>query len=85
MDIGQLIAGPFGATMLGDFGAEVIKVEQPGIGTASILGVPFSLSDSPPNTFSAAPELGQHTDEVLSELGLDANAIARLRTAKTVA
>jgi crotonobetainyl-CoA:carnitine CoA-transferase CaiB-like acyl-CoA transferase len=34
MDIGQLIAGPFGATMLGDFGAEVIKVEQPGIGDA---------------------------------------------------
>ena len=62
-----------------------VEVEQPGIGTASILGVPFSLSDSPPNTFSAAPELGQHTDEVLSELGLDANAIARLRTAKTVA
>ena len=34
MDIGMLIAGPFGATMLGDFGAEVIKVEQPGVGDA---------------------------------------------------
>ncbi|MEC9151639.1 MAG: CoA transferase [Pseudomonadota bacterium] len=34
LDIGQLIAGPFGATMLGDFGAEVIKIEQPGIGDA---------------------------------------------------
>ncbi|MBT4169273.1 MAG: CoA transferase [Rhodospirillaceae bacterium] len=32
LDIGTLIAGPFGATMLGDFGAEVIKVEQPGPG-----------------------------------------------------
>jgi crotonobetainyl-CoA:carnitine CoA-transferase CaiB-like acyl-CoA transferase len=32
LDIGTLIAGPFGATMLGDFGAEVIKVEQPGTG-----------------------------------------------------
>ncbi len=30
----MLIAGPFGATMLGDFGAEVIKVEQPGVGDA---------------------------------------------------
>ena len=28
LDIGTLIAGPFGATILGDFGAEVIKVEQ---------------------------------------------------------
>jgi len=34
IDIGQLIAGPFGATMLGDFGAEIIKVEQPGVGDA---------------------------------------------------
>ncbi|MEM9684059.1 MAG: CoA transferase, partial [Pseudomonadota bacterium] len=34
LDIGVLIAGPFGATMLGDFGAEVIKVEQPGVGDA---------------------------------------------------
>jgi len=32
LDIGTLIAGPFGATLLGDFGAEVIKVEQPGRG-----------------------------------------------------
>ena len=34
LDVGSLIAGPFGATMLGDFGAEVIKVEQPGVGDA---------------------------------------------------
>ena len=34
LDIGTLIAGPFGATLLGDFGSEIIKVEQPGIGDA---------------------------------------------------
>ncbi len=34
LDIGSLIAGPFGATLLGDFGAEIIKVEQPGTGDA---------------------------------------------------
>ena len=28
LDIGTLIAGPFGATLLGDFGAEIIKIEQ---------------------------------------------------------
>ena len=32
LDIGTLIAGPFGPTLLGDFGADVIKVEQPGHG-----------------------------------------------------
>jgi crotonobetainyl-CoA:carnitine CoA-transferase CaiB-like acyl-CoA transferase len=30
LDIGQMVAGPFIATLLGDFGAEVIKVERPG-------------------------------------------------------
>lgn len=34
LDIGTLLAGPWGATLLGDFGAEVIKVEQPEIGDA---------------------------------------------------
>ena len=32
LDIGTNIAGPFGATILGEFGAEVIKVEVPGVG-----------------------------------------------------
>lgn len=35
IDAGQIIAGPFAATLLGEFGAEVIKVEQPGIGDAA--------------------------------------------------
>ena len=32
VDAATLIAGPMVATALGEFGAEVIKVEQPGIG-----------------------------------------------------
>lgn len=32
IELGQLIAGPFAAKMLADFGAEVIKVEAPGSG-----------------------------------------------------
>jgi formyl-CoA transferase len=32
MELGQLIAGPFAAKTLADFGAEVIKVETPGTG-----------------------------------------------------
>ncbi len=31
-----------------------------------------------------APELGQHTDEVLREIGFEADAIARMRAAKAV-
>ena len=32
VEMGQLIAGPFAGKTLGDFGAEVIKVEPPGTG-----------------------------------------------------
>jgi crotonobetainyl-CoA:carnitine CoA-transferase CaiB-like acyl-CoA transferase len=34
LEMGQLIAGPFAACMLGYFGAEVIKIEPPGRGDA---------------------------------------------------
>jgi formyl-CoA transferase len=32
LELGQLIAGPFAAKTLADFGAEVIKIEPPGAG-----------------------------------------------------
>ena len=35
LDIATFLAGPFAATQLGEFGAEVIKVELPGVGDAT--------------------------------------------------
>ncbi len=32
IEMGQLIAGPFAGKTLGDFGADVIKIEPPGAG-----------------------------------------------------
>jgi formyl-CoA transferase len=32
IEMGQLIAGPFAGKMLGEFGADVVKIEQPGAG-----------------------------------------------------
>ncbi len=41
LDLGTQVAGPFAATILGDFGAEVIKCEQPGAGDPSRTGGPM--------------------------------------------
>src|ERR1700759_3663565 len=46
VEVGNYIAGPFTATLLADFGAEVVKVEPPGTGdrTRSRKGGPSGLS-----------------------------------------
>jgi crotonobetainyl-CoA:carnitine CoA-transferase CaiB-like acyl-CoA transferase len=37
------------------------------------------MSDTPPKFFLPAPMLGEHTSEVLAQLGYDGNAIDALR------
>ena len=57
------------------------KEGEAGDGVATITGVasPLRLSANPPMLRNAPPALGQHTDEVMAELGLDAARIAQLR------
>ena len=64
--------------------ARGLRVELPraaGDGIRTIAGVasPLRLSSTPPVLRNAPPALGQHTDEVLAELGLNTQAIAALR------
>lgn len=42
INAGQILAAPYCSTLLGEFGAEVIKVEQPGIGDANRGNVSFA-------------------------------------------
>jgi crotonobetainyl-CoA:carnitine CoA-transferase CaiB-like acyl-CoA transferase len=46
IDVTSVIAGPFATNLLADFGAEVIKVEQPGAGDAARNMGPFVLGES---------------------------------------
>ena len=39
---GSLVAMPFAATMLADFGAEVIQIERPGVGDTLRMLAPFA-------------------------------------------
>jgi len=49
-----------------------------------VLGVPLKLSDTPGAIRMAPPALGQHTDAVLTELGLTDTDIAALRRSHIV-
>ena len=62
----------------------VETVQHPIIGTLKMLGIPFKFSATPCSVQRPPPTLGQHTDEVLAELGRDAAAIAKLRQEKIV-
>ncbi|WP_433183161.1 CaiB/BaiF CoA transferase family protein [Actinoallomurus sp. CA-150999] len=57
----------------------VVETEHPGAGRLRMLGSPIKLSAQPPAVRSAPPGLGEHTDEVLAELGLTAEEIAAMR------
>jgi formyl-CoA transferase len=50
-----------------------------GISHITSVASPLRLSAHPPVLRNAPPALGQHTDEILTELGLDAAAIAHIK------
>ncbi|MEV6055031.1 formyl-CoA transferase [Streptomyces sp. NPDC052107] len=56
----------------------VVEVEQKGRGTYLTVGSPIKFSRFQPD-IKGAPLLGEHTDEVLRELGFDASAVAGMR------
>jgi crotonobetainyl-CoA:carnitine CoA-transferase CaiB-like acyl-CoA transferase len=63
----------------------VATVEQPGYGAARMLDFPVRASATPAAIRRPAPRLGEHTAEVLGELGLPKSEIDRLATAGVVA
>jgi crotonobetainyl-CoA:carnitine CoA-transferase CaiB-like acyl-CoA transferase len=53
-------------------------------GPRLLLGCPITLSNAPRATPGPAPRAGEHTEEVLREVGLEAAVIARLRAARVI-
>ena len=61
-----------------------VPVKHPALGELRLQAPPSTLSRTPASVRTAAPDVGEHTDEVLGELGFSADDIARLRRDKVV-
>jgi crotonobetainyl-CoA:carnitine CoA-transferase CaiB-like acyl-CoA transferase len=81
---------PFGAVLeVSDIAADphfrlremVVPLEHPGLDTVrpAVAGIPIRLSGTPGRIRRRAPLLGEDTEAVLRDLGLDAAAILRLK------
>jgi crotonobetainyl-CoA:carnitine CoA-transferase CaiB-like acyl-CoA transferase len=55
------------------------EIEHPELGRMTQVGVPAKLSETPGAPRSAAPEFGQHTEEILQEFGYDWGQIEEFR------
>ena len=63
-----------------------LEVEQPGVGRHLMPASPLVFGSAPERSFKPAPRMGQHTDEVLTDvLGMSSGEIGKLHDAKIVA
>ncbi len=62
----------------------VVDVDHPALGHLRTLGSPIKMSATPPDVTRRAPQLGEHTAEILAEAGFTADEIAALQRAGAV-
>jgi formyl-CoA transferase len=59
-------------------------VEHPTLGTIRLVNQAARLSRTPAALATASPELGEHTEEILHELGFGSGEVAALRERKVI-
>ncbi len=73
-DVRDVVADPQFAAL-----GTLVRVPDPELGSVLMQNVLFRLSETPGAITSAGPSLGQHTAEVLGEIGVAADELAELR------
>lgn len=63
----------------------VLEIDYPGIGPVKSANNPIKLSDAPIKTRLRSPAVGEHTVEIMREVGFSDTEIAALRDAKAIA
>ena len=61
-----------------------VPVHHPARGETRLVAQPVKLSRTPASVHVSAPDAGQHTDAILTEIGLSAGEITALRARKVV-
>ena len=61
-----------------------VPTQHPVLGEIRIQGHPYVLSRTPGAPLTAAPDLGEHTDQILGELGYSTEQISRFRSDQVV-
>ena len=77
--IGEMLADPQVAAR-----EMVVEVDHPRAGRVKTLGTPIKFSDTPGSVARAAPLLGEHSREVLAQLGYSGDEIDALQRAGAV-
>jgi len=57
----------------------IVELEHPALGMLKSLATPIHMSETPLTYYRHPPRLGEHTDEVLAQLGYDQGARTQLR------
>ena len=57
------------------------KVTSKHLGEQTLMGQPVTLTRTPSTIARAAPKRGEHSEEILSEIGYDRDAISRMKAA----
>jgi crotonobetainyl-CoA:carnitine CoA-transferase CaiB-like acyl-CoA transferase len=57
----------------------LVEIDHPRAGKIKQIGLPLKFSATPGEVYNPAPEIGEHTEEILKKLGYPEEKVKELR------